>query len=80
VTVREMHRLMGHCSVDVAKRMLTNGFATGLRLEMSDDGQPFFCDACTYAKATRKPISRVRQSDRAKEFGGEVHSDIWGPA
>lgn len=57
-----MHRLLGHCSPDVARRMLTNGMATGLRLEFRD-GKPFF-----------------RQTERATEFGGQVHSDVWGPA
>ncbi|KZV78279.1 hypothetical protein EXIGLDRAFT_579326, partial [Exidia glandulosa HHB12029] len=79
VTAQEMHRLLGHCSPEVAQRMLTSGMATGLRLEFRDD-KPFFCDACTYAKATTKKISRVRQTERATAFGEKVHADVWGPA
>ncbi|KZV80781.1 hypothetical protein EXIGLDRAFT_569675, partial [Exidia glandulosa HHB12029] len=79
VTAQEMHRLLGHCSPEVAQRMLTSGMATGLRLEFRDD-KPFFCDACTYAKATTKKISRVRQTERATAFGEKIHADVWGPA
>ena len=40
----------------------------------------FFCASCVYAKATWKPAPKVRESDRAEVFGGEVHSDLWGKA
>jgi len=33
-----------------------------------------------YAKATRKPVAKEREGDRAKDFAAEVHSDLWGPA
>ena len=35
---------------------------------------------CVYAKATWKPILKTREGERAEVFGGEVHSDVWGPA
>ncbi|CAA7268571.1 unnamed protein product [Cyclocybe aegerita] len=30
--------------------------------------------------ATRKSVPKERAGERASEFGGEVHSDLWGPA
>jgi len=37
-----------------------------------------FCESCVYAKATRKSVPDVREGKRAVDFGGEVHSDLWG--
>lgn len=34
---------------------------------------------CT-AKATWKSIPKEREGKRAKDFGREIHSDLWGPA
>ena len=41
-------------------------------------GKPFFCSSCIYVKVTRKPVPKVREGEQAKEFGGEVHLDLWG--
>ena len=43
-------------------------------------GRTFFCASCVYAKATRKLVPKMREGVRADVFGGEVHSDVWGPA
>jgi hypothetical protein len=51
-----------------------------VRLELSADGTPFFCESCIHAKATRKPVTKVRGGERAKRFGDEIHSNLWGPA
>lgn len=71
---------MGHISPEIAKRLVSQGFVTGVRLEMTGSGDPFFCELCIYAKSTRKPIQKVRGGERATEFGGEIHTDLWGPA
>jgi len=52
----------------------------GVRLEFMPSGDPFFCESCVYAKSTHKSIPKEREGVRATEFGGEVHSDVWGPA
>ena len=52
---------------------------TGVRLEYTPFGRPFFCASCVYAKATQKPVAKMRDGERADVFGGEVHSDVWGP-
>jgi transposase InsO family protein len=52
---------------------------SGIKVDLST-GEKVFCESCVYAKATRKPIAKERAGDRATEFGGEVHTDLWGPA
>lgn len=80
VGLDQFHRRMGHISPKIAQKLVDNGFVTGVRLEATPSGDPFFCESCVYAKATRKPIPKEREGKRAKVFGGEVHSDLWGPA
>ncbi|CAA7269926.1 unnamed protein product [Cyclocybe aegerita] len=81
ITLDQFHRRMGHISPEVARRLVSNKFVTGVRLTtMSTSGDPFFCKLCVYAKATRKSVPKERAGERASEFGGEVHSDLWGPA
>ena len=71
---------MGHISPKIAQKLVDDGFVTGVHLEMTPSGDPFFCKSCVYAKAMRKPIPKEQEGKRAKVFGGEVHSDLWGPA
>ena len=71
---------MGHILVGVAQKLVDKGYVTGICLELTPAGKPFFCESCIYAKATQKPVPKVRDGDHATKFGGEVHSDLWGPA
>jgi len=77
--IMELHRRMGHIAPAVAKKLVDNGLVTSVRLDTSSD-EPIFCESCIYAKATRKPVAKEREGERASVFGGEVHTDIWGPA
>jgi len=70
---------MGHISAGVAHRLVENGLVTGVHLEPSSSGD-YFCESCVYAKATRKPVPKAREGERATKFGDEVYSDLWGPA
>ena len=79
LTLDSLHRRLGHISPKTAQKLIVNGFITGLHLEPSPNAD-FFCESCVYAKATRKSIPKAREGERAKEFGGEIHSDVWGPA
>ena len=80
LTLGCFHRRMGHVAPDTARKLVKDKLVTGVRLEYTPYGRPFFCASCVYAKATRKPVPRMREGERAKEFGGEVHSDLWGLA
>ncbi|THH06822.1 hypothetical protein EW146_g9493 [Bondarzewia mesenterica] len=79
LSVMELHRRMGHISPGVAKWLVMNSFVTGIRLDTSSN-EPIFCESCVYAKAKRRPIAKTREGDCVAVFGGEVHTDIWGPA
>lgn len=78
ITIMELHRRMGHIAPAIAHRLAEKGLVSGLKLDISS-GEPTFCEACVYAKATRKPVAKVHQGERAVEFAGEVHTDLWGP-
>ena len=79
ITVMELHRRMGHISLNVARRLTENGLMSGLKFDLSKD-KPTFCEACVYAKATRKPVAKECAGEHAEEFAAEVHTDVWGPA
>jgi hypothetical protein len=77
VSIDELHRKMGHIAYDAAKALVQKGMVKGIELDESP--QPGSCDdSCEYAKATRKPIRKVRMEPRAEHFGDEIHSDTDG--
>jgi hypothetical protein len=78
VTVMELHRRMGHIAPSAARKLAENGLVSGLKVDLSS-GERTYCESCVYAKATRKPIAKAREGERAKDFAGEVHTDLWGP-
>jgi hypothetical protein len=80
LTLEQFHRRMGHIFPKSARTLVSRGLVTGVFLDLTDPVSPFFCESCVYAKSSRKLISKVREGERAVEFGGEVHSDLWGPA
>ena len=79
ISLDQFHCPMGHIAPRTARKLVEKGFITGIKLDESS-GTPTFCAACVYAKATRKPVARVRKGEQAVNFAGEVHSDLWGPA
>ena len=79
LTLDLLHRCLGHISPKSAQKLINNGFITGLHLESSPNAD-FFCESCVYAKATRKSVPKTQEGKHAKEFSGEIHSDVWGPA
>ena len=78
LTVDDLHRQMGHIAPDAAKLLVKKGIVEGIELDESQN--PRTCDVCEFAKTSRKAIKRERVTERAKSFGDEVHSDLWGPA
>src|SRR5271168_4942774 len=78
LSLEHFHRCMGHVSFQTAKSLVKNKYITGVRLEYTPSDHKIFCESCIYAKATRKHVLDVREGNRAVEFGGEVHSDLWG--
>jgi len=69
---------MGHISPGIAKKLVENGLVTGVRVN-TNGGDTVFCESCVYTKATRKPVTKEHEGERASIFGSEIHSDLWGP-
>ena len=78
VSLKDLHRWMGHINVCAVKDLVKHGVIDGIVL--TGDIQDFECRACQIAKGCRKSIPKIREGGRATKFGGEVHSDLWGPA
>ena len=73
-----LHRRLAHIAPNTIRKMVKSGAIEGIQL--IDDGSTMVCDACEQAKATRKPIKKIREAPLAGAFGDEVHTDLWGPA
>jgi transposase InsO family protein len=78
ISIMELHRRMGHIAPASARALVEKGLVTGIRLD--PDSREADCEACLFARATRKPIPKVCIRPRAQSFGDEVHSDVWGPS
>jgi hypothetical protein len=78
VSILTLHKRLGHISLEYIRALLRNNAVQGL--QVIDEGSPYLCDSCEYAKTTRKHINKERQAPKAKNFGDEIHSDVWGPS
>jgi transposase InsO family protein len=78
VDIHTLHRHLGHIAADAIRSLIRNNAIEGIQL--IDDGSPIICDSCEYAKLTRKPIRSERTAPPAKNFGAEIHTDLWGPS
>jgi len=79
ITLEQLHRRMHHISPGIAKKLVSEGFVTGVHLISTAEAE-FFCESCVYAKAMRKAVPKAHEGERSKKFGEEVHSNLWGPA
>ena len=77
VSVMELHQCMGHIAPKAAQKLVEAGLVTGLALDLNLWEE--HCEACLYARATQKPVPKVRVSPQAKQYGDEIHTDIGGP-
>ena len=78
LSLDQFHQQMGHVLPGVARELVKDGMVVGVQLEYMPYGKPFFCSSCMCMKVTRKLVPKIREGERAKEFGGEVHLDLWG--
>ena len=75
ISMRTLHRRLGHIAVSSLRDLIHARAIDGISL--IDDGESLYCKSCEYAKTTRKPIKKERESLPAKAFGEEVHTDVW---
>ena len=73
-----LHKRLGHISPVMVKTMIASKACNGLDLD--ERSNMTLCASCEHAKTTRKPIQKTRTTPRAKAFGEEIHSDVWGPS
>jgi len=69
---------MGHISPHAIKDLVKNEFITGLMLDPKSEAS--FCNACTKAKPTHKPIRNEWTSPFSPNLGYKLHLDVWGLA
>ena len=78
IDMRTLHKQLGHTATSTIRALVCSGAIQGILLK--DNRQPLYCKSCEYAKATRKPIKKERQTTPASAFGKEIHTDVWGPS
>ncbi|KAF8160501.1 hypothetical protein BJ912DRAFT_865659, partial [Pholiota molesta] len=78
LTIDELHRRLGHVSHEMVRHLIREGMITGV--ELDESSKPTFCTSCEWGKGHRRAIQKIREGERAKAAGEEVHSDLWGPA
>ena len=83
ITLLEVHYHFGHIAPAAIKCLLTHGFVTGLKLDLSGN-DPMFCESCVYAQSCHQSIKFVRenaQSVLVRKFTltcGDPHlSKLW---
>ena len=69
---------MGYIAPASACALVEKGLVTGVKLDPKS--REVQCDACIFARATRKPVPKVQVGPQSQYFGEEVHSDVWGPS
>lgn len=79
VSLYEAHCISGHQNYAYVKHMFQHNQVQGIKSDPKQMDEPE-CRICMLAKASRQPITKVRSSPRAANFGDVVHMDVWGPA
>ena len=78
LTIMDAHRRLGHISPDAIKALACEGTVSGL--DLLESSLPLSCNSCIYGKMTCEPSPKERTGCCANNFGGEVHTDMWGPS
>ncbi|KAJ3777032.1 hypothetical protein FB446DRAFT_618574, partial [Lentinula raphanica] len=78
LTMYQFHCIMGHPGEDALLRMLKEGMATGVNVDLNT--KVGFCEACIKAKAACKSFPKHSDNSDAKAYGDKVVADVWGPA
>ncbi|KAG6325711.1 hypothetical protein ID866_13378 [Astraeus odoratus] len=79
LTMEEVHAWLGHIAPESIQQILKAGTITGIKLDPAHSTMGS-CESCEYAKATQKPIGKVKDPPRHAKLGEEVHTDLWGPS
>ena len=79
IRINELHRRLGHLGIEVCRDAVRRGMVD--RLKLVDTNVPaLICEPCARSKAAEKPFPKERTTPRVTEYGGRIHSDVWGQA
>ena len=78
ISVMELHHHMGHIALASTCTLVEKNLVTGIKLD--PDSRETQCDACIFARATHKPIPKLRVGPQVQRFREGVHTDVWGPS
>ena len=78
LSIDELHQHLGHVSHDRTKLLVNKGLVEGVTLKPGTEAVT--CESCEWAKGHRKQVSKVREDERCKAVGDEIHLDLWGKA
>ena len=79
VRIDDLHRRLGHVGVESCRDAVRRGMVEGVKL-IDANAPATLCEPCARSKAAEKPFPKASATPRATEYGGRVHSDVWGPA
>jgi len=74
----DAHQRLGHISPDTIRALAHEESITGLHL--LESSLPVVCDSCIYRKMMHKASPKTRIGPCSNKFGGEVHTDVYGPS
>ncbi|KAG7440802.1 uncharacterized protein BT62DRAFT_877093, partial [Guyanagaster necrorhizus] len=79
ITLNELHCLIGHLSINTAKKLIKDQLVDGLKLDKgistSKEQYPLYL----HGRIMRKVMSKTRENNASERVDDQVHSDIWGP-
>nr|GAT43935.1 polyprotein [Mycena chlorophos] len=78
VSIEDLHRRLGHVAPDAAKRLVSEGHVTGVKIDPASTIAS--CNSCSYAKMSRKAVAKERKAPRSTAMGQLIFSDVWGPS
>ena len=76
VSIMELHRRMGNIAPTSVHKLVEDGLVTGIALD--PNSQEEHCEVGLFAHTTRQPVLRLRVSVQAKQFGDEIHTNVFG--
>ena len=79
VRIDELHRRLGHLGVDACRDAVRRGMVDGVKL-VDANAPAINCEPCARSKAAEKSFPKESPTPRVVEYGGRIHSDVWGHA
>jgi hypothetical protein len=79
VRIDELHHWLGHLGVDTCRDAVQCRMVDGVKL-VDANALTTDCEPCARSKAAEKSFLKESLTPHVTEYGGRIHSDIWGHA